>query len=674
MNRSNVELTRGELSDFENAVRREWLVTNGIGGFASGTIGGARTRRYHGLLVAALKPPQERTLLVGGVDVNVRSDGIDYALATSEYHDGTVHPTGFRFIDRFRLLGTTPVWTYVLGDAVLEMSIWMDHGANSTYLRFEAIRASRPLQITLAPLCTYRDFHHHTRGASAPAVASHANGFELTAFDGAVPYRLTVDRGGYREAPAWYWGFRHRVESRRGLDDLEDLFRPGEFDATLEPGDTLTLTLSAEPQPRAPDEVIAEGRERTRALLNAMPPSAPAWLQRLALASDQFIVARHDANRAGRTIIAGYPWFGDWGRDTMIALPGLTLATRRFDVAAQILKTFARHVDRGMLPNRFPDAGDTPEYNTVDATLWYFHAIDRYLRYSGDRETAAELYPTLVEIIDWHERGTRYGIGVDSADGLLIAGEPGVQLTWMDAKIGDWVVTPRIGKPVEINALWYKALRTVGALATESGDDAAAQRFVRMAERVADAFQERYWNEAAGHLNDVIDGPDCRPDANGRLADPTLRPNQILALAVAPELVTQHVARAVVDVCARRLWTPVGLRSLAPNHPDYTPRYDGGPRERDGAYHQGTVWSWLLGPFALAHFNAFRDPAAARGWLGGVAGHLRDACVGQLSEIFDAEAPHAPEGCFAQAWSVAEILRAWLEISSAETACKETNT
>jgi len=647
-----IDIWRSELRDFEQACSREWLITNGIGGFACGTISGARTRRYHGLLVAALRPPTDRTLLVSKVDVAVGYRGQRMALGANEFADGTIAPRGHLLLDGFRLEGSRPVWRYVVGDAEIEQTVWMAHGSNTTYLRLTANRASSPIELELSPLCTYRDYHHQNRGASAVQHTALVNGFEIRAFEGATPYRVTSDRGEYTADPEWYWGFRQRNETGRGLDDLEDLYRPGRLTARLAESESLTLTMSADPADRPAAIEFERLTRQSQETLAAIPPDAPEWICQLALAADGFIVDRPDAGGHGTTVIAGYPWFADWGRDTMIALPGLTLATGRLDVAADVLRTFGRHVDQGMLPNRFPDSGTEPEYNTVDATLWYFHAIDQYFRHSGDLSLIEELFPTLEDIVQWHVNGTRYGIRIDS-DGLLRAGEPGVQLTWMDAKIGDWVITPRIGKPVEINALWYRALIVMQFFASRLGHRDTASIYECMSARVAAIFQQRFWSESLGHLYDVIDGPDG--------SDATMRPNQVLALAVAPQLVETRVARAVVDACAQRLWTPVGLRSLAADAPGYVGRYGGGPRERDAAYHQGTVWSWLLGPFALAHCNAYGDGAAARRFLAGVEGHLREGCIGNISEVFDGDSPHRPEGCFAQAWSVAEVFRAWVE-------------
>lgn len=390
-------------------------------------------------------------------------------------------------------------------------------------------------------------------------------------------------------------------------------------------------------------------------------------MRHLALAADQFIVERSlDDDTPGATIIAGYPWFSDWGRDTMIALPGLTLSTGRPELAAIILRTFARYVDQGMLPNRFPDAGETPEYNTVDATLWYVHAIYQYWQATGDTGLTKELYPVLVDIIDWHRRGTRYGIHV-ADDGLLFSGAPGVQLTWMDAKVGDWVVTPRIGKAVEINALWHNALRVMAGLARHIGQpEAVINHYSEEAERVAETFRQRFWYEAGGYLYDVIDGPDGELGSDGQRRDASLRPNQIFAVSLPFKLLNEAQAQAVVDTCARELWTSYGLRSLAATAQAYTGHYGGPPLARDGAYHQGTVWGWLLGPFATAHHRVYGDALQAKAFLAAMADHMAAGCLGSLSEIFNGDPPHSPRGCFAQAWSVAELLRAWRELGNVE--------
>jgi predicted glycogen debranching enzyme len=383
----------------------------------------------------------------------------------------------------------------------------------------------------------------------------------------------------------------------------------------------------------------------------------------LVLAADQFIVNRQfsgvEASAGistvvGKTVIAGYPWFSDWGRDTMIALPGLCLTTRRYDVAQTILKPFAAFVDKGMLPNRFPDQGEQPEYNTVDATLWYFHAINAVAEATDDWSLVRELYPALKNIIAWHAKGTRYQIHVDH-DGLLYAGEPGVQLTWMDAKVDDWVVTPRIGKPVEINALWIHALRLMAKFAQKVGHTDEAAVYLEHVDKATRSFQRRFWYAEGGYLYDVIDTPSGGNDAS-------LRPNQLFAVSLEPNLLAPEAARSVVDLCAKQLLTSYGMRSLAPTHEDYRGSFTGDRYARDGAYHQGTVWSWLIGPFVEAHYNVYHDRAAALSYLRPFEQHLHDLCVGSISEVFYGDAPHLPRGCAAQAWSVAEVLRVWVEL------------
>jgi len=677
--------------DLAAAERREWLCVNGIGGFASGTIAGTQTRRYHGLLIAALAPPLGRTLLAAQVHDTLAYAGRDWALGCARWASGSTDPAGYRLIERFRLDGTTPVWTYACADALVEKRVWMEPGANTTYVRWRVLRGQGPLTLTVKVLVNYRDYHATTRGGDwRMDVAGVPEGLRVTAFAGARPLLLLARGAEAEPAHTWFRDFDLPREGERGLDHVEDHLHVGTFRARLDPGATLTLALSAEAAPSPDGEAAGERRARHEADVlarwaRARPEAAtaPPWIRRLVLAADQFVVRRPlPDDPDGATVIAGYHWFGDWGRDTMIALPGLTLATGRPEVARKILTTFARFVDRGMLPNRFPDGGEAPEYNTADATLWYVEALRAYHEWTGDDGLLKDLYATLESILAWHRDGTRYGIRQDPADGLLAAGEPGVQLTWMDAKVGDWVVTPRIGKPVEINALWYNALVAMAGFARRlrrPADDLEAQ-----ASRVAAGF-ERFWNARDGRCFDVLDGPDgndaaLRPNqifavslpasplsAERRRAvldgpdgnDAALRPNQIFAVSLPASPLSAERRRAVVDACARHLLISYGLRSLAPSDAHYVGRYGGDQRARDGAYHQGTAWSWLLGPFALAHFAAYGDAARAREFLVPLADHLADHGLGSIAEIFDGDAPFAPHGCIAQAWSVAETLRAW---------------
>ena len=655
-----LDFSRDICSDLSIAQAREWLVTNGIGGYASGTVGGPRTRAYHGLLVAALDPPLGRTLLVSHVDDTIEYDGRDYALATHRWGDGTVDPRGVVHLDRFRLDGTVPVWTFALGDALLEKHVWMEPGANTTYVQYRLLRARTSVTLRAKTFVTHRDHHAPTRaGDWQMDVSAVDEGMRVDAYDGATPIVLRSVDATPTPAHTWYRNYALPVETDRGLPDREALLHTATFEATLAPEDALTLVFSTEADASLDGPAaLARRRKRDEKLVTqAGLDDAPTDVQHLARAADQFVVDRSTADDPdGKSMIAGYPWFGDWGRDTMIALPGLTLTTGRPDVAETILRTYARYVDQGMIPNRFPDQGDTPEYNTVDATLWYVEAIRATVEATGNTALLGDLFPTLREIVDWHEKGTRYGIQVDPDDGLLRAGTPGVQLTWMDAKVGDWVVTPRIGKPVEVNAPWYNALRSLESFAEALGE--STDPFTERASQV-EAHFDRFWDAECGHLRDVIGGPEGD--------DPSLRPNQLFAVSLPHSPLSGAQQRAVVETCAAHLYTPHGLRSLAPDHPDYVGVYRDGREERDGAYHQGTVWSWLIGPFVKAHLRVYDDPATARSYLAPLRRHLNAHGVGSVSEIFDGDAPVTPRGTPAQAWGVAQLLEAWAAVRDAAT-------
>ncbi|MER3432280.1 MAG: glycogen debranching protein [Leptolyngbya sp. ERB_1_1] len=636
---------------------REWLVTNGIGGFASGTIAGLLSRRYHGLLIAALKPPLDRTLLTTKLDESVRYGDDVYPLSTNRWADGIVGPHGYRHIERFFLEGTIPVWRYACSDAVLEKRIWMQQGENTTYVHYQLHRATQSLTLTFKVFVNYRDYHGSTTGNGWKMVTEEIdNGLQISAYPEATPFYLFCRGATVAPMHDWYYGFDLAIERDRGLSDQEDHLHAATFQATLYPGQSLTFVTSTEAAPNLDGEIALRlQRNHEQRLFDCwrldrvkQVETSPAWVRQLVLAADQFIVNRPPS---GKTIIAGYPWFSDWGRDTMISLSGLTLATGCAEIARSILYTFAQYLDRGMLPNRFPDAGVIPEYNAVDATLWYFIAIFDYYNATDDHDVIDNLFPMLSEIIDWHCRGTRYNIHLDSADGLLYAGEPGTQLTWMDAKIDDWVVTPRIGKPIEVNALWYNALRIMAKFARQLGKP--YREYDAMAERVLARF-ERFWNVDTGYCYDVLDTP------NGN--DASLRPNQIFAVSLPESPLAQNQQKGVVDACSRSLLTSYGLRSLDPRDANYRGCYKGDPRSRDGAYHQGTVWGWLIGAYAIAHYRVYGDSTRAREFLEPMANHLRAQGLGSLSEIFDGDAPMMPHGCVAQAWTVAEVLRAWVLI------------
>ncbi|KAB8141325.1 glycogen debranching protein [Chloroflexia bacterium SDU3-3] len=643
--------------DVAQASEREWLVTNGIGGFAMGTISGELTRRYHGLLIAALHPPLGRTLLAAKLDEMALYADSSYDLSTNRWVGG-LGAAGHRLIERFSLDGRIAVWRYALADALLEKRVWMQQDANTTYVRYTLRRGSGPLALRLAALVTHRDYHGFTRARLLGlAVDAVPHGLRVQGDAAHGPFYLLSDGAAAQPVSEWRRGLWYAAEADRGQEPMEDLLHAGDFSATLRAGESLTMVLSTEAAPSLDGAAaLAERQAYERGIVAASPgAAADVALAELTLAADQFVVRRPLADDAeGRSVIAGYPWFSDWGRDTMIALPGLTLATGRPEVASRILRTFARFVDQGMIPNRFPDAGEVPEYNTVDATLWYVEAIRAYHEATGDDALLRDLLPAVEEIIAWHRRGTRYQIHVDPTDGLIYAGEPGVQLTWMDAKFLDWVVTPRIGKPVEINALWYNTLLAAAGFARALGRDAAAYEVD--AERVRASFG-RFWNAAGGCCYDVIDGPDG--------VDPSVRPNQIFAVSLPHSPLDAGKQRAVVDACARELVTSHGLRSLTPSDAAYVGGYRGNLELRDGSYHQGAVWGWLIGPFVRAHLRAYGDAATARSFLEPMVGHLlHGGGVGSISEIFDGDAPHAPRGCPQQAWSVAEVLRAWRETAA----------
>ena len=664
---SNVTIRFGReiCGNLEEAESREWLVTNGIGGYASGTVAGGMSRRYHGLLMATLHPPVGRTQLVAWVDEIVRHGGAELALATHRWASGAVEPKGFQHIEEFRLEGRTPVWTYALGEARMEKRVFMQQDANTSYVQYTMVEGSGSLEMGLKALVNYRDFHGATHaGDWRMRVEPVERGVRVIAFDGATPFYLMSGGAACEVRNEWYRDGFLPAERNRGLDDREDYLFAALFHAQLQVGESFSVVLTTDESSgldagailvqRAADESTLLNASRSKKDTSAIEPE---WLSQLVLAADQFIVKRASpVEPEGPSVIAGYHWFGDWGRDTMIALPGLTLATGRADVARQILLAFARYVDGGMLPNNFPDAGGTPAYNTVDAALWYFEAVRQYFGATRDMQTLQKLFPVLAGMIDAHVKGTRYQIHVDSADGLLYSGEAGVQLTWMDAKIGDWVVTPRTGKAVEVNALWINALETMAGFARLLAKP--SENYDVLGQKAKGGFQ-RFWNAQSGCCYDVIDAPGFGNDAS-------LRPNQIFAVALPISPLTDAQQKAVVDICAERLLTPYGLRSLAQGQSGYQGHYHGGPRERDAAYHQGTVWAWLLGPFALAHFRVYRDQNAAKGFFDSIGAAIRFYGVGSLAEIYDGDAPFAPRGCIAQAWSVSEVLRAWTELSRAQ--------
>jgi predicted glycogen debranching enzyme len=642
-----IRLNESVCSNLELASRREWLETNGLGGYASSTACGMNTRRYHGLLVAATRPPVGRMVLLSKLEETLVCGDSRFDLSVNRY-PGTVHPQGHQYLTEFRA-EPFPTWVYRAGGIEITRSLFLRHGENTVVVEYAVTGGACKLEIR--PLIACRDYHgmSHANPHIRRTYDEAGGVLALQPYDGA-PELFLAHNGAAEAGGDWYYDFEYDIERQRGFQEREDLFNPLVLSFNCAAGRPARIIASTKRRKidDADELRIAELKRRSR-ISGAAAPGDP-FSALLHQAADQFIVERGSL----KSIIAGYPWFSDWGRDTMISLPGITLATGREDVARDILLAYAQSASQGMLPNRFPDEGEEPEYNTVDATLWFFEAVRAYLQHTGDYSfVEREIYPVMISIIEWHLRGTRYGIRVDP-DGLLRCGEPGVQLTWMDAKVGDWVVTPRYGKPVEIQALWYNALLVMAALAERFEGIVEAHAYEQMAARAKDAFLSQFWNEDAECLYDVVDGESH---------DGTIRPNQIFAVSLHFPLLAGERARQVVETVQRELLTPAGLRSLSPYDPRYRGRYEGDVLSRDGAYHQGTVWSWLLGPFIEAYLKVHGfSPEARRqagDWLGEMRAHLWDAGLGQVSEIFDGDSPHNPRGCFAQAWSIAELLRVY---------------
>jgi predicted glycogen debranching enzyme len=666
---------------------REWLVTNGLGGYASGTVSGVITRGFHGYLIAALPTPYGRMMMFNDLVERLElSTGKVVQLGGEERAGTALKLHGADFLSEFRLAVGLPVWRFRVSDLMIEKRLMMPRGQNTVLINYRLLAGDGPLRLSLRPSV-------HFRPHNAPVSQSfetrytlavlEEDEYEVTALDTPLPplrfllhgqgCAAMIDRIHIEEVI-------YRIEESRGYAARGDLWSPGYFHLTLSKGRDATLIASTEGwevmRAMAPGEAFdAEHDRRLRLLAEAHRPIEDGAASELVLAADQFIITPNGrlqdtarARAAGdeiRSVIAGYHWFTDWGRDTMISLEGLTLLTGRHDEAAYILRTFAHYIREGLIPNLFPEGKTDGLYHTADATLWFFHAIDRYLDYTGDRSFLRRVLPKLMDIVECHLRGTRFGIRVDPNDGLLSQGQEGYQLTWMDAKVDDWVVTPRRGKAVEINGLWYNALKLLERWLIEEDRPDAAPAMGEHAARARESFNRRFWNQAGGYLYDVVDAEHGGNDA-------ALRPNQLLAFSLPNPVLDESRWPTVLDVVTKKLLTPVGLRSLSPDHPDYKPRYYGDLRSRDAAYHQGTVWSWLIGPFVDCWLKVNPDDCErAREFLGGFVPHLSEACMGSISEIFDAEAPFTPRGCVAQAWGVAEVLRCWVKTETAAEAKPE---
>jgi predicted glycogen debranching enzyme len=645
-----IRFDRSVCGNLDEALRREWLETNGLGGFASSTIAGLNTRRYHGLLMAATHPPAGRALLLSKFEETLIVDGRRYDLSANRY-PGTVHPRGFEHLEEFRL-DPFPIFEYRAGGAELEKRVFLVQGENTVVVEYE-LRSRQECQLELRPLVAFRGFHSLTRANRAlnPAVEQSCHLASVQPYED-LPRLYFAHNGEAQAGGDWYFNFEYDAERERGLDFREDLFNP--FLLSFQLRDNRRAVVIASTEPRHADDagLLRSSEIVRRRAVSAAAPADDDFVRTLTASADQYIVERNGYT----SVIAGYHWFGDWGRDTMIAFTGLTLVTRRFEAARDILRAFARFVNMGMLPNWFPGAGEAPEYNTVDATLWYFEAVRAYLGYTHDLDfVRRELYPVLKDILFWHRLGTRFGIHSDS-DGLLTAGDETTQLTWMDARVDGAAITPRNGKAVEIQALWYNALCTMQAIATGAGAHQDAERYRQLAAAARVSFNNIFWNEENGCLFDVV---------NGENRDGTIRPNQVLAVSLPFTMLDRERAGRVVEVVRRELLTPIGLRTLPAWDPRYHGKYEGDSRSRDSVYHQGTVWPWLMGPFITAYLRVHDYSAEARkaaeGWLRPFAEHLKTAGLGHISEIADGDAPHTPRGCIAQAWSVAELLRAAVE-------------
>ncbi len=675
----------GELREVEQALGREWLLTNGLGGFASASLLGANTRRYHGLLIAAENPPVQRTSLLSRVDEEVILNNQTFQLAVNEWEGGVIEPKGYQYLETVTLDGTSLEFRYTLPGGAIIKTLCMPYHQNAIYLNYR-YEGQISANLKLFPLLCHKDHHQeqHKNSGQIWQIETTDAGFSYQSSENAPKLSLKIQDWQIEPKNLWYEGYHHRAEAERGLDFSEDLYLPHTLSKRIEPGESVTLVWWLGDEGQTPAASFEEVRATLQNRLKQLEKAAgfdkldevSRWLFR---AADQFVVTRPSARAVlppdvpDRSVIAGYHWFSDWGRDTMIALPGLVLTTGRYTEAAGILRTFAAYLDKGMLPNRFPDSGEEPEYNTVDATLWFFQAIYAYYSATKDLKLVAELYPKLSEIIEWHQKGTRYQIKVDQSDSLLHAGEAGVQLTWMDVKIGDWVVTPRVGKPVEINALWCNALGIMQFLASElKQPEIEINNYVKLREQVLQSFLAKFWYAEEGFLYDVIDSEDVPNQyIDEQKRDCTLRPNQLFAISLPfgpfAELNDElkEKAASILDVCAKSLLTDYGMRTLSPNDLRYYGRFTGNQKQRDAAYHQGTIWPWPIGAFVEAHYRIYKDKTTARAFLEPLIKLLREGGLGSINEVYDADAPHRPLGCIAQAWSVSELLRLWVILEKA---------
>lgn len=645
---------RAELEKIKDGSDKQWLIANGLGGFASSTIGGVHTSKYHGLLFAALRPPGERTLLLAKLEEEVVIKDHSYSLGANFTGTG-MFPEGINYLQSFELR-PFPTYTYSVEDILLEKTVFMVHGANTTIVRYNLYcPENQKIKLKITPFVNNRHYHHTVRKNEWPFnQKSEDNSTLIEAYQGAPVLKLYSDKAIYHQgAGYWFENLYYRQEEKRGLDPWEDHYMPGYFEIELKNGENFSIIAATEEEKPVRNPLLEQVTAERR-LVNLVEQGGfqEEFVNRLILAADTFIVKREST--AAKTVIAGYPWFSDWGRDTMIALPGLTLVTGRYDDAQEILKTYARYCSNGLIPNMFPDQGTEPIYNTVDAPLWFFQAVSKFLNYTEDYAfVKKELYPALKSIVDHFIQGTLYNIRMD-ADGLISAGEHGCQLTWMDAKVGEWVVTPRHGKPVEINALWYNALEIMNRLSERFEDH--QWDYAKIAAKVRASFVTYFWNQEQKCLYDVI--------SEGH-KDSAIRPNQIFAVALAFSPLDHGKQVHVVNKVWQELYFSYGLRSLSPGSDEYRGRYEGDMVKRDGAYHQGTGWGWLMGSFVSAYRKVYdyspESRLMAEKFLAPFKAHIWENGLGTIAEVFDGDPPHQAKGCFSQAWSVAEVLRAYVE-------------
>lgn len=642
-----IKLNREELSNLDFSKEAEWLETNGLGGWSNSTLSGINTRRFHGVYVRSLAPPLKRYVLVSDLaeELYIGTDKIE--LNTNEFLDKSIHPKGYLLLDHFEK-GYFPKFTYSGKDFELHKSILFIHNSNTLLIKYEVNRLDKKSSLLLRPFLNDRPAEHLTLDYVGIDCKEKANESDLNLFYFSINQKLkiTLEGSKYSSSPDWYTDYFFSEEKSRGYDFHEHLYSPGSFIKPIEQGDSFFLVIS-EGTVSSPQELWNVELLRRKSLMKNTRKSTFWYEPHLRLAADQFIVKRG----LNKTILAGYPWFSDWGRDTMIALPGLCLTTRRFDDAKKIILAFLDNVDQGMIPNRFVDGNEEKEYNTIDATLWLFNAIYEYCKSSTDYEILHNgVLEKLYTILKYHIDGTRYSIKVDEEDGLLYGGEEGVQLTWMDAKVGDWVVTPRIGKPVEINALWYNAICVFLEFSTKTKFSGDRSLLLEIKQKIELSFINTY------HRNDKKGLYDCV--SNGE-KDDTIRPNQLIALSLPFSLVNHEIAREVLSVCREHLLIPYGLRSLSPNHDSYVSKYVGSQLDRDSSYHQGTAWSWLIGPYleSVLKFEGESGRQEAIRILESYGDHLKRSGIGMVSEIFDPTEPFTGRGCINQAWGVAELLR-----------------